>query len=66
MQFNHTRVAEDVYFVSISETGTVPACCQMYIPASAFDKREAGALLLEPLDTLMENHGHWWCDHCCK
>ena len=56
VQFNHSRVAEDVCFVSISETVTVPACCQMYIPASALDKREAGAVLLEPLDTFMEDH----------
>ena len=57
VQFNHSRVAEDVCFVSISETVTVPACCQMYIPASALDKREAGAVLLEPLDTFVEDHG---------
>ena len=44
VQFNHTGVAEDVCFVSISETVTVPACCQMYISASALDKREAGAV----------------------
>eukprot|EP00731_Ephydatia_muelleri_P007543 Em0003g1791a len=50
-------VAEDVCFVSISETVTVPACCQMYISASALDKKEAGAVLLEPLDTFMEDHG---------
>ena len=43
--------------MSISETVTVPACCQMYISASALDKREAGAVLLEPLDTFMEDHG---------
>ncbi|KAL5503556.1 hypothetical protein EMCRGX_G010521 [Ephydatia muelleri] len=57
VQFNHTGVAEDVCFVSISETVTVPACCQMYISASALDKKEAGAVLLEPLDTFMEDHG---------
>ena len=57
MQFNHTGVAEDVCFVSILETVTVPACCQMYIPASALDKREQGAVLLEPLDTFMEDYG---------
>ena len=57
MQFNHTGVAEDVCFVSVSETVTVPACCQMYISASALDKKEAGAVLLEPLDTFMEDHG---------
>eukprot|EP00731_Ephydatia_muelleri_P013263 Em0007g573a len=33
------------------------ACCQMYIPASALDKREQGAVLLEPLDTFMEDYG---------
>eukprot|EP00731_Ephydatia_muelleri_P025540 Em0017g623a len=33
------------------------ACCQMYISASALDKKEAGAVLLEPLDTFMEDHG---------
>ena len=57
VQFNHTGVAEDVCFVSVSETVTVPACCQMYISASALDKKEAGAVLLEPLDTFMEDHG---------
>ena len=31
--------------------------CQMYVSASALDKREAGAVLLEPLDSFMENHG---------
>ena len=46
-----------MFFVSISKTATVPACCQMYISASALDKREAGAALLEPLDTFIENHG---------
>ena len=44
VQLSHTGVAEDVCFVSISETVTVPACCQMYISASALDKREAGAV----------------------
>eukprot|EP00731_Ephydatia_muelleri_P008196 Em0004g534a len=29
----------------------------MYISASALDKKEAGAVLLEPLDTFMEDHG---------
>ena len=29
----------------------------MYISASALDKMEAGAVLLEPLDTFMEDHG---------
>ena len=57
VQFNHTGVAEDVCFVSVLETVTVPACCQMYISASALDKKEAGAVLLEPLDTFMEDHG---------
>ena len=57
VQFNQTEVAEDVCFVSISEKVTVPACCQMYISASALDKKEAGAVLLEPLDTFMEDHG---------
>eukprot|EP00731_Ephydatia_muelleri_P034765 Em0075g18a len=33
------------------------SCCQMYIPASALDKREQGAVLLEPLDTFMEDYG---------
>ena len=57
VQFNHTGVAEDVCFVSVLETVTVPACCQMYISASALDKKEAGAVLLEPLDTFMEDRG---------